>query len=468
MAPPPRFAAQPGNPMQPSSSLPIVAIVGRPNVGKSTLFNRYAGHRRALVEDTPGITRDRIATEIDVGERRVLIVDTAGLDGEAEPGLYSAVQSQAWSAIAEADAVLFLVDGQSGLLPEDESVAQTLRQTSKPVMVAVNKIDRPKHETLVNEFYALGFENLRAISAEHATGAWDALEELVALLPESPQAEPRPDEGIRIAIVGRPNVGKSSLLNRLVGEERVVVSDVPGTTRDAVDTQVDSNGQRFTLIDTAGLRRQGRRDRVAERGSALMTVRALERAQIALIVIDANDGFTANDATIAMLAHERGCSAAVIANKWDLVEAAGSDHAGEVRAAIARGLQFLSDAPMLQVSAKTGAGVGRILERARLLSQTAERRISTAELNRWLQDCVSRHEPAMAQRGPRRRPLKFFYATQSTVRPPTFILFCTEPEAVQNSYRRFLENQLRERFDFKGIPIRLRLRPRTRDARVGN
>jgi GTP-binding protein len=381
--------------------------------------------------------------------------------------LYSAVQSQAWSAISEADAVLFLVDGQSGLLPEDESVAQTLRQTSKPVMVAVNKIDRPQHETRVNEFYALGFEHLRAISAEHATGSWDALEELVALVPDAQQTEPRPDEGIRIAIVGRPNVGKSSLLNRLVGEERVVVSDVPGTTRDAIDTRVDSGGQRFTLIDTAGLRRQGRRDRIAERGSALMTVRALERAQVALIVIDANDGFTANDATIASLAHERGCSTAVLANKWDLVAAAGSDHADEVREAISRGLEFLSEAPTLQVSAKTGAGVGRILERARLLSQTAERRISTAELNRWLQDCVSRHEPAMAQRGSRRRPLKFFYATQSTVRPPTFVLFCTEPESVQNSYRRFLENRLRERFDFKGIPIRLRLRPRTRSARPG-
>ena len=335
-------------------------------------------------------------------------------------------------------------------------------------MVAVNKIDRRQHETRVHEFYSLGFENLRAISAEHATGAWDALEELVELLPNTPHSEPPADDGIRIAIVGRPNVGKSSLLNRLVGEERVVVSDVPGTTRDAVDTRVDSNGQRFTLIDTAGLRRQGRRDRVAERGSALMTVRALERAQVALVMIDAADGFTGQDATIASLAHERGCSTAVLANKWDLVEAAGTERAGEVREAIVRGLQFLSDAPMLQISAKTGAGIGRILERSQQLSQTAERRISTAELNRWLQDCVSRHEPAMAQRGTRKRPLKFFYATQSTVRPPTFVLFCTEPDSVQNSYRRFLENRLRERFDFRGIPIRLRLRARRRNARAGN
>jgi len=448
--------------MSPTLNLPIVAIVGRPNVGKSTLFNRYAGSRRALVEDTPGITRDRIATEIEVGKRRVLIVDTAGLDGEADEGLYGAVQQQAQSAIAEADAVLFLVDGKSGLLPEDQSLARTLRQTSKPLMLAVNKIDRPQHEARVGEFYALGFEHTRGISAEHATGAWDALEELVGQIPETREPEPVLDEGVRIAIVGRPNVGKSSLLNRLVGEERVVVSDVPGTTRDAVDTMVVQGDQRFTLIDTAGLRKQGRRTRTAERGSALMTVRALERAQVAFIVVDADEGFRAHDATIASLAQERGCSTAILANKWDLVEKSGSQRVKETRESIQHGLRFLADAPLCQISAKTGAGVGRLLERAQKLHQTAERRISTSELNRWLQDCVSRHEPAMAQRGHRKRPLKFFYATQTTVRPPTFVLVCTDPKAVQPSYRRFLENRLRESFDFGGIPIRLRLRPRSR------
>ena len=448
--------------MSPTSSIPIVAIVGRPNVGKSTLFNRYAGSRRALVDDLPGVTRDRIATEIEVGKRRVLIVDTAGLDGEADEGLYGAVQQQAQSAIAEADAVLFLVDGKAGLLPEDASLAQTLRQTSKPVMLAVNKIDRPQHEVRVGEFYALGFEHTRSLSAEHATGAWDALEDLVAQIPETSEPEPVVDEGIRIAIVGRLNVGKSSLLNRLVGEERVVVSDVPGTTRDAVDTLVVRSDQRFTLIDTAGLRKQGKRTRTAERGSALMTVRALERAQIAFIVVDAADGFRSHDATIASLAQERGCATVILANKWDLVEQAGPQRAKEARESIQRGLRFLAEAPLCQISAKTGAGVGRLLERARELHQTAERRIPTSELNRWLQDCVSRHEPAMAQRGHRKRPLKFFYATQTTVRPPTFVLVCTDPNSVQASYRRFLENQLRESFDFRGVPIRLRLRARSR------
>jgi len=444
------------------SNLPIVAIVGRPNVGKSTLFNRYAGARRALVEDVPGITRDRIATEIDVGTRRVLIVDTAGLDGEAEEGLQGAVQQQARSAIAEADAVLFLVDGKSGLLPEDESLARTLRQTSKPVMLAVNKIDRPQHQVRVSEFYGLGFEHTRGITAEHATGAWDALEELVEQIPELSEPESVGNEGVRIAIVGAPNVGKSSLLNRLVGEDRVVVSDVPGTTRDAVDTLVVQDDQPFTLIDTAGLRKQGRRSRIAERGSALMTVRALERAQVAFIVIDASEGFRAQDATIASLAQERGCSTVILANKWDLVEKGGPDRAKEVRDEIQRRLRFLTGAPLCQVSAKTGSGVGRLLGRAQKLQQTAERRIPTAELNRWLQDCVHRHEPAMAQRGRRKRPLKFFYATQTTVRPPTFVLVCTEPKSVQPSYHRFLENRLRESFDFDGVPIRLRLRPRSR------
>ncbi len=448
--------------MSRASNLPIVAIVGRPNVGKSTLFNRFAGVRRALVEDVPGITRDRIAAEIEVGERRVLIVDTAGLDGEAEEGLSAAVQQQARSAISEADAVLFLVDGKSGLLPEDESLARTLRQTSKPVMLAVNKIDRPQHQARIGEFYGLGFEHTRGISAEHATGAWDALEELVEQISETREPEPVRDEGIRIAIVGPPNVGKSSLLNRLVGEDRVVVSEIPGTTRDAVDILVVQGDQRFTLIDTAGLRKQGRRTRTAERGSALMTVRALERAQIAFVAIDAGEGFRAQDATIASLAHERGCSTVILANKWDLVEKGGPDRAKEIREEIQRGLRFLADAPLCQVSAKTGAGVGRLLERAQKLQQTAERRIPTAALNRWLQDCVQRHETAMAQRGHRKRPLKFFYATQTTVRPPTFVLICTDPSSVQPSYRRFLENRLRESFDFAGIPIRLRLRPRSR------
>jgi GTPase len=444
------------------SSLPIIAIVGRPNVGKSTLFNRYAGHRRALVEDRPGITRDRIAEEVEVGARRVLVVDTAGLDPEAEAGLPAAVQAQAWSAVHDADAILWVADAQAGVLPDDGELARTLRKTSKPVTLAVNKIDVPAHAARVSEFHGLGFERTRAISAEHGRGAWDALEELVALLPPAAEAEAEQAAGIRIAVVGRPNVGKSSLVNRLLGEERVVVSEEPGTTRDAIDAVLERDGERYTLVDTAGLRRPGRRAETTEHVSALMTVRALERADVALLLVDAEEGCTDQDARVGRLTRDRGVAALVLANKWDRLR--GTERAEAVRKDIAHGLRFMDDAPVLAVSARTGAGLDALFDRVRQLHETARRQISTAELNRWLQDAVRRHEPAMAQRGSRRRPLKFFYATQTGVRPPAFTLFCSEPGAVQPAYVRFLENRLRDAFDFAGTPVRIRLRARSQRA----
>jgi len=447
--------------MSPLAQLPIVAIVGRPNVGKSTLFNRFAGHRRALALDEPGITRDRIAEEVEVSGRRVLLVDTAGLDSEAQAGLAAAIQAQARSAIEGADAILLLVDGKAGLLPEDQELARLLRRTDKPVSLVVNKIDRPEHGLRLAEFHRLGFERTRPASAEHGTGAWDALEEIVALLPESALPElPAAEEGVRIALVGRPNVGKSSILNRLAGEERVVVSDVPGTTRDAIDVRVEHAGERFLLVDTAGLRRAGRRTRSAERGSALMTVRALERANVAFVVIDAVDGATDQDARVANLSLERGCAVGLVVNKWDLVAGQGEAQIARLLDEVRRRLRFLGDAPLLTVSAKTGAGIGRIFELSKRLAAAVERKIGTAELNRWLSKTVALHDPAMAQRGPRRKPVKFYYATQMGTRPPTFVLFCSEPDAVQSSYRRFLENQLRESFDLAGTPVRLRLRSR--------
>ena len=453
--------------MPPATSLPLIAIVGRPNVGKSTLFNRYAGRRRALVEDQPGVTRDRIAEEVEVGDRRVLVVDTAGLEAEAEAGLVAAAQRQAWSAVEEADAILFVTDGRAGVLPDDAELARTLRRASKPVTLAVNKIDMPQHADLVAEFHGLGFSRTRAVSAEHGGGAWDALEELVAEIPE--REEPaREGEGVRVAVVGRPNVGKSSLVNRMAGVERVVVSDVPGTTRDAVDIQLTRDDRRITLVDTAGLRRPGRRTRTAERGSALMTVRSLERAEVALVLIDAGEGFTDQDAKVASLARDRGCAVAVLVNKWDLVSGGRDSQRGdEIRRSIAHGLRFMSDAPVVAISAKTGSGVDRLFGLVEQLRDATERRIPTADLNRWLRNATERHEPAMAQRGTRRRPLKFFYATQTSTRPPTFVLFCTEPSAVQASYRRFLENQLRERFDLAGTPVRLRLRTRPHKKKGG-
>jgi GTP-binding protein len=444
----------------PAARPPIVAIVGRPNVGKSTLFNRYAGYRRALVDDVPGVTRDRIAEEIEVGRRRVLLVDTAGLDPDPDSKVDAAVQGQAQAALELADAILFVVDGRTGLVPQERELARWLQRTQKPVAVCVNKIDAPQHAPLVAEFHALGLPRVAGVSAEHGSGAWDLLEELVAALPPPEEAAAAPEakeEPVRIALVGRPNVGKSSLLNRLVGEERVVVSDEPGTTRDAIDVAVESGGHRYVFVDTAGIRRPGRRDRLAERGSALMAIRALERADVALVVIDGDEGFRDQDMHLLGLVRERGRACALLVNKTDLVGERGKELGREVE----RRMRGMTDVPVLNVSALTGKGVGRVLGVARRLAAASRREIPTAELNRWLQDAVAKHEPAMAQRGPRRRPMKFFYATQTATRPPTFVLFCTEPAAVQPAYRRFLENRLRERFDLAGVPVRLRLRQRT-------
>ncbi len=440
--------------------LPVIAIVGRPNVGKSSLFNRYAGWRRALVEDVPGVTRDRIVEEIEVSGRRVLIVDTAGLDPEAEAGLPAAIQAQARAAVDEADAILFVVDGKAGCLPEDEAIARTLRRTARPLVVAVNKIDRPQHASRLIDFHRLGIEPVLGVSALHASGAFDALETLVARLPPATETPARASGETRIAIVGRPNVGKSSLVNRLAGEERVVVADEPGTTRDATDTRIERDGETFLLIDTAGLRRPGRREGLVERTSALMTVRALERADLALLLIDASEGCTDQDARVAGLVRDRGRACAVLMNKWDLIEREGGEAKRRAREQIADGLRFISDAPLHPISARTGRGIDGIFPLLRRLEAAASRRVTTAALNRWLRETVAKHEPAMAQRGTRKRPIKFFYATQTSVKPPTFVLFCTEPESVRESYRRFLENRLREDFDFCGTPLRLRLRAR--------
>ncbi|MFT5443188.1 MAG: GTP-binding protein [Myxococcota bacterium] len=485
-------------------TLPIIAIVGRPNVGKSRLFNRYAGHRRALVKDEPGVTRDRIAEEISLLGRRFLLVDTAGLDRADAPGLDAEVQNQAKVAVAQADAILFVVDGQSGMLPADEEIARTLRRTDKPVAIAVNKIDLPQHEERTAEFYSLGFDVLHPISAEHGSGAFEVLELLVEQLINAPaddetdgdstyfsalpegdreipdfseeplegdfgdSAVPEDDEPpqvavpdeIRVAVVGRPNAGKSSLVNRLLGEERVVVSDVAGTTRDAIDTRLEVDGQRYVLVDTAGLRKPGKRNETIERVSALMTVRALERAHVALVLVDASEGIGDQDSHIASLVRDRGCAAVVLANKWDQVN---GEEGAEVLDKIDHGLRFMSDVPVIAISALTGAKVTRLFPAILRVASMGRRRVSTPELNRWLQATVRKHEPAFGRKsGHVRRPIRFFYMAQIGVRPPTFMFFCTQPKSIQTSYRRYLENQLREAFGFEGTSIRLRFRDRGR------
>lgn len=450
--------------MPPGHRLPVVAIVGRPNVGKSSLFNRYTGERRAVVDDTPGVTRDRIAAEVEINARRILLVDTAGLDSEAEAGLASAIQAQARAAVEQADAIVFVVDGKAGCLPEDAEIARTLRRSACPLLLAVNKVDLPQHAVRVAEFHRLGIELTRGVSALHASGAFDALEDLVARIPALEEAPASDEDAVRVAVVGRPNVGKSSLVNRLAGSERVVVSDLPGTTRDAIDLHIDHNGERLVIVDTAGVRRPGRREDVIERVSVLMTVRAIERAEVVLVLIDAAEGFTDQDARVAGLVRERGRACAVLLNKWDLVEAGGAEAKQRVRDAVVHGLRFMPDAPLHAICARSGKGVPGIFPLIRRLQAASMRRIGTSELNRWLHATVSKHEPGMAQRGTRKRPIKFFYATQMGTRPPTFVLFCTEPTAVRESYRRFLENRLREDFDLAGTPIRLRLRARDEKA----
>jgi GTP-binding protein len=444
--------------------IPIVAIVGRPNVGKSTLFNRYAGHRRALVADSPGLTRDRIIEAIEVEGRRILLVDTAGLEPDSGSGLASAVQAQAESAIHDADAILFVVDGKAGLLPEDEAIAQTLRRTRKPIALAVNKIDRPTHHAdRMLDFFRLGFERIHAVSGEHGSGAFDALEDLVAALPPADTpVEEEADDTLRIAIVGRPNVGKSSLMNRLLGQERVVVSDEGGTTRDAIDIRFEEAGRAFVLVDTAGLRRPGRRKGTGERVGAMMTVRALERAQVAILVVDAGEGFTDQDAHVARLARDVGCAAVVAANKWDLVAPPARR---EIRETIAHGLRFMADVPVIPLSARTGAGVRKLLPAVVRVADAAGRRIPTAELNRWLQDIAARHPPGMAKRGRGKAPIKLQYASQTGVNPPAFVIFCTDAQSVLPAYRRFLENRLRQTYGFEGTPIRLWLRSRKTSPR---
>ena len=447
-------------PMENPSQIPIIALVGRPNVGKSSLFNRYTGHRRALVADTPGLTRDRIVESIEILDRQILLVDTAGLDPDAESGLPAAVQAQAEAAVREADAILFVVDGKSGALPEDEAIARTLRRTEKPLSLLVNKVDVPHlHSDRLFDFHRLGFENMWGVSAEHGGGAFDALEDLVRSLPDPDAATDDAGDTSRIALIGRPNVGKSSLVNRLLGEERVVVSDQPGTTRDAIDVRLTREDQDFILVDTAGLRRPGRREAAGEEVAALMSVRALQKAQVALLLIDAEEGFTDQDAHIGRLARDMGVGTVAVPNKWDLVE---GEQRKKVLESIEHGLRFMPDAPIIPISALTGAGLGRLWPAVAQVAQASARQIATADLNRWLEETVARHDPGMARRGSRSRPLKFQYATQTGTHPPSFVLFCTDPDSILASYERYLENRLREAFDLAGTPIRLSLRSRRR------
>ena len=444
---------------------PIVALVGRPNVGKSALFNRLVGQRLAIVDDVPGTTRDRIYAECTWNGRVFGLVDTGGIDpthgGKSILSVGSAdfieeIRLQALVAVEEADVVLFLVDGQSGVTPPDREVAETLRrhQTRRddgvphpPILLVVNKCETASRRAAALEFYELGLGEPRAISALHGTDVGDLLDSLVADLPDS---EAQEDDSIKIAIVGKPNAGKSSLLNRLVGTERSIVSPVAGTTRDAVDTLIDVANLAVTLIDTAGIRRRGKVERGVEQFSVLRSFKAIERADVVLLLIDAVTGITAQDPHIAGFVVEASKSCVILVNKWDAVEK-DPDTKEEYTRQIRADLKFIDYAPLLFISAKTGAGVEHVLPMALRVQEERLVRLSTSKINRVLIEAHDRQAPP-AHAG---RQLKLFYGTQVRSNPPTFMIYMNDPSLLHFSYRRFLENRLREEYGFLGTPIRI-------------
>jgi GTP-binding protein len=434
-----------------------VVIVGRTNVGKSTLFNRLVGRRDAIVKDLPGVTRK--SGLWDLGTAQVEVVDTGGLDGLMGQAMGAATVQQARRALEQADVILFVVDAHQGLTPQDHEAARAIRRSGRPCILVVNKVDHPSHEVHAEEFHALGFEPLVMVSAEHGLGMADLEDCLLEQLPEGYGAEPEESE-MKLAILGRPNVGKSSLVNALLGSERVIVSDVPGTTRDSIDTPLTYQGRALTIIDTAGIRRAGRIDRELEQFCVLMARRALRRCDVAAVIVDGSEGLTDGDARIAGEVIEAGRGCMIVINKWDLVTAAGTDTKAFLRRVRAQ-LPHADFAPMITVSALTGKRVDRVIDTALTVFAECSKRVPTPALNRALGAAFERHQPPRLPNG---RPFRFYYAVQVRTRPPGFRLFTNTSVPPQTSYQRYLKNCLRESFGFEGAPLRLwfRLRPRSR------
>ena len=433
---------------------PLVALVGRPNVGKSTLFNRMLGQRRAIVDDTPGVTRDRNYALIKRYDKQFILIDTGGFEPVTEDRLLQQMREQSRLAMDEADVIIFMMDGRSGLTPADHEVADMLRRISKPVLFVVNKVDGEKLENDSADFFSLGVDKLHTISAEHNRGISDLVDELLELLP----AETGNDEDedvTRIAVVGRPNVGKSSLVNRLLGYERVVANPMAGTTRDAIDTLFMCNKKPYLLIDTAGIRRKGKTTQKLEKYSVVDALRSIERADVALVVLDAVEGITEQDERIAGYVHEAGKGCVFVVNKWDAISkdnATYSDYVDKVR----YGFKYLSYAPVVFVSAQTGQRVGKIMETVDDVMSQYCRRVSTADLNRVFSEATASHHAPLSHG----RRVKFFYTTQVATRPPAFVVFTNQPTGIHFSYERYLVNKFREAFGFNGTPLRIIFRGR--------
>ncbi|MDH7499102.1 MAG: ribosome biogenesis GTPase Der [candidate division NC10 bacterium] len=434
---------------------PTIAIVGRPNVGKSTLFNRLAGYRKAIVDDEPGVTRDRNFASLHWGGREYLLIDTGGFEPGAQGGLAAQVREQVQVAMEEADLILFLVSVRDGLSPLDAEIAQVLRrQGEKAIFLVVNQVDSDRQEKECSEFFGLGLPRVFLISAEQGRGLGELLDAIGEALPYPAEEEARQAD-CTVAIVGRPNVGKSSLLNRILGQERAIVSEEPGTTRDSLDTLLHHRGRSYLFTDTAGIRRPSKIVHRYERYSVLRAIKALERAEIALILLDATAGVTLQDSKIAALAEERGCSCLLLLNKWDLMpqdEAARKEFSLDIR----EKLKYLHYAPILFISARTGRGVKKILPEVERIAQERKKKVQTSLLNRVVQQALEAHQPPIF----RGRPIGIYYATQLGVTPPTFLFFTNQPEGIPPSYRRYLSNQLRDAFEFRGAPIRLTFRKR--------
>jgi GTP-binding protein len=432
--------------------LPVVAVVGRPNVGKSTLFNRVLGHRAAIVDDRPGVTRDRNFAPAEWAGRSFFIVDTGGvIEGSDEP-LDRSVKSQVLAAIGEADLILFIVDGKEGVHPLDERLADLVRPSGRPLLLAANKMDNLPGEIAHHDFWRLGLGEPVPVSAISGKGSGDLLDRVVAALPEV--AGPPPESDLRVAVIGRPNVGKSSFVNALLGEERVIVSEVPGTTRDPVDSVMTYHGKRIVFVDTAGLRRQSRVRESVEYYSALRTEKVIREADVCLLLVDATEGVHHQDLRIAEAAWDAGCGVVLGVNKWDLVE---KDHmtAPNFEKALALRAPFLAEVPILFLSALSGQRVRKSLDLLLEVAEARVRRIATHEVNEVLAGLVQRQPPPHAGRG---HAVKLRYGTQADTKPPTFVLFCNLPEEIPGHYLRYLQNGFRAAWGFRGVPIRIRIR----------
>ena len=436
-------------------SKPIVAVVGRPNVGKSTLFNVLAGENISIVKDTPGITRDRIYADVTWLNRSFTLIDTGGIEPDSNDIILSQMREQAEIAMATADVIIFLVDVKQGLQDADAKVADMLRRSHKPVVLVVNKVDSfEKYMADVYEFYNLGIGDPYPVSAANRLGIGDMLEVVTSYFPEE-DGEEEEDERVRVAIVGKPNVGKSSIINKLLGENRLIVSDIAGTTRDAVDTEVTHNGKEYVFIDTAGLRRKNKIKEELERFMILRTVTAVERADVVVMVIDASEGVTEQDAKIAGIAHDRGKAVIIAVNKWDAIE---KDDKTIYRFTekVRNTLSFMPYAEMLFISAKTGQRLPKLFETIDMVSENHAMRVATGVLNEIMAEAVAMQQPP-SDKGKR---LRLYYITQVSVKPPTFVIFVNDKELMHFSYTRYIENQIRDTFGFKGTPLHFIIRER--------